>query len=107
MLSPTINYWKRFTKKDWKLEYADIDSHAAYTSCVTARDIKADAIIDYTHTGNSARRLAGYGPACPIFAITDSEKVYNQLGPIWNVYPILIKDGTDIDDTIEKGVENY
>ena len=104
-VEPTINYWKRFTKKDWKLESADIDSHAAYTSCVTARDIKADAIIDYTHTGNSARRLAGYGPACPIFAITDSEKVYNQLGPIWNVYPVLVKDGQDIDDTIEKGVE--
>lgn len=104
-VEPTINYWKRFTKKDWKIEEADIESHAAYTTCVTARDIKADAIIDYTHTGNSARRLAGYGPACPIFAITDSEKVYNQLGPVWNVYPILIKDGADIDDTIEKGVE--
>ena len=65
-VEPTINYWKRFTKKDWKIEEADIESHAAYTTCVTARDIKADAIIDYTHTGNSARRLAGYGPASNI-----------------------------------------
>ena len=104
-VEPTINYWKRFTKKDWKIEYADIESHAAYTTCVTARDIKADAIIDYTHTGNSATRLAGYGPACPIFAITDSEKVYNQLGPVWNVFPILVRDGKDIDDTITKGIE--
>ena len=103
-VEPTINYWKRFTKKDWNVAEADIESHAAYTTCVTARDIKADAIIDYTHTGNSARRLAGYGAACPIFAITDSEKVYNQLGPVWNVYPVLVKDGADIDDTIEKGV---
>ncbi len=104
-VEPTINYWKRFTRKDWNIQNADIESHAAYTTCVTARDINADAIIDYTHTGNSARRLAGYGPACPIFAITDSEKVYNQLGPLWNVCPILVRDGEDIDDTIEKGLE--
>ena len=104
-VEPTINYWKRFTKKDWKIQEADIEAHAAYTTCVTARDIKADAIIDYTHSGNSATRLAGYGPACPIFAITDSEKVYNQLGPVWNVFPVLVTDGEDIDDIIEKGVD--
>ena len=104
-VEPTINYWKRFSKKDWNIKEADMDSHAAYTTCVTARDIDADAIIDFTRTGKSARRLAGYGPACPIFAITDSRKVYNQLAPVWNVCPIFIDDGEDIDDVIEKGLD--
>lgn len=104
-VEPTINYWKRFTKKDFKLSNDDIEGHVAYTTCVTARDIKADAIVAYTHTGDSVRRLSGMGAGCPIFAITDCEKTYNQLAPTWNVYPILVKDQKDITDTITEGMD--
>ncbi|HIU52193.1 MAG TPA: pyruvate kinase [Candidatus Merdicola faecigallinarum] len=104
-VEPTINYWKRFTKKDFKLDVNDIEGNVAYTTCVTARDIKADAIVAYTHTGNSVRRISGMGAQCPIFAITDCKKTYNQLAPTWNVFPILVENEKNIKDTITKGME--
>lgn len=104
-VEPTINYWKRFTKKDFHIDSSDVEAQVAYTTCITARDVKADAIVAYTHTGNSVRKISGMGAQCPIFAITDCKKTYNQLAPTWNVYPILVEDEKSIKDTITKGME--
>ena len=67
----------------------------------------ADAIVAYTHTGRTANLLSAIGPACPILVVTDNEKVYNQLSIVWNVFPVLIKDETNIDLIIEKGIEKH
>ena len=83
-----INYWRRFEQKELDMTREDIKGHVAYIATATAKNLKADAIVVYTHTGDSARRLAGMGPECPILAITDNEKAYNQLGLSWNVYPV-------------------
>lgn len=101
----SINYWKRFDKKNHNIDAKDIEANIAYTTCVTAKNIEADAIVAYTHTGESVRRIAGMGPACPIFAITDNEVTYYQLSIAWGVMPILIKDKETIELTIEAGLE--
>ena len=86
-----INYWKRFEQKELDITRTDIKGHVAYIATATAKNLQADAIVVYTHTGDSARRLAGMGPECPILAITDDPKTYNQLGIS--------------DETIEAGIE--
>lgn len=101
----TVNYWKRFNKKDFKkIDSEDLERNIAYTTCVTAEQVKADAIVAYTHKGDSVRYIAGMGPGCPIFAITDNESTFYQLSVAWNVTPILVKDGKTIEDTIQKGI---
>ena len=100
-----INYWKRFEQKELDMSREDIKRHVAYIATATAKNLKADAIVVYTNTGDSARRLAGMGPECPILAITDNEKTYNQLGLSWNVFPVLVEGKASIDDTIEAGIE--
>ena len=101
----TVNYWKRFSKKNFKkIDAEDLEKNIAYTTCVTAYQVEADAIVAYTHKGDSVRMIAGMGPGCPIFAVTDNEKTYYQLAVTWNVTPILIKDGKTIEDTIQKGI---
>ncbi len=101
----TVNYWKRFSKKDFKkIDSEDLERNIAYTTCVTAEQVKADAIVAYTHKGDSVRYIAGMGPGCPIFAITDNESTFYQLSVAWNVTPILVKDGKTIEDTIQKGI---
>ena len=102
-----INYWKRFDKKSvgFKPENSDIEANIAYSTCVTAKNLNAEAIVAYTNTGDSVRRIAGMGPACPIFAITDKESTYYQLSVAWNVTPILVKDKETIEKTIEEGLE--
>lgn len=100
-----INYWKRFDTTELDMAREDIKRHVAYIATATAKNLKADAIVVYTHEGNAARRLAGMGPECPILAITDNEKTYNQLGMSWNVFPVLVTGKASIDETIEAGIE--
>lgn len=102
-----INYWKRFSSKELDMSSADIKKHVAYIATTTAKNLKTNAIVVYTHSGDSARFLAGMGPECPILAITDNEKTFYQLGLVWNVTPILIKGKTSIDETIEAGIEEF
>ena len=101
----TVNYWKRFNRKNFrKIDSEDLEKNIAYTTCVTAQQVEADAIVAYTHKGDSVRLISGIGPGCPVFAITDDETTYYQLSVAWNVTPILIKDGETIEDTIQKGI---
>ena len=80
---------------------------ATIIATTTAKNLKADAIVVYTHLGNSARRLSGMGPQCPILAITDDEKTFYQLGLVWNVTPILVTGKASIDETLEAGIEEF
>ena len=52
---------------------------------MNAKNVEAKAIVAYTNTGDSVRRISGMGPQCPIFAVTSNEKTYNQLSVVWNV----------------------
>ena len=100
----SINYNKRFNRKKFELDPNDIESNIAYTTCVTAQNVNANAIVAYTHKGDSVRKIAGMGPQCPVIAITDNEKTYYQLSVVWNVMPILITGKQTIEETIEAGI---
>ena len=101
----SIKYWKRFSSKDIKNNPNDLEANIAYTTCVTAQHLEADAIVAYTHTGDSARKITGLGPECPIFAVTDDQKTYNQLSVSFNVHPILVEGEDTIEKTISKGIK--
>ena len=101
---PEINYWKRFDEKD-KIVLTDLEDNIAYSTCVIAKNTNADAIVCYTHTGDSARRLSGMGAGCPILVITDNKKTFRQLGLAWNVHPIYVEAKETIDATVEAGIE--
>ena len=100
-----LNYWKRFSNSTPSFEGNNMKQHVAYIATETAKNLNADAIVAYTNSGDKARFLAGMGPACPIFAVTDNEKTYYQLGLIWNVTPILIQGKSSVDEIIEAGIE--
>ena len=103
-VEPEIKYWKRFEMIE-DLSLDTLEENVAYATCVTAKNMKADAIVCYTHTGDSARNLAGLGAACPILAITDNKKTFNQLSIVWNVTPVYIPAQETINKTIECGIE--
>lgn len=103
-VEPEINYWKRFDDKD-KVIFKDLEDNIAYSTCIFARSLDADAIVCYTNTGDSARRIAGMGAGCPILAITDNKRTFRQLGLAWNVYPVYVDSKENIDATVEAGIE--
>ena len=103
-VEPEINYWGRFDDKD-KIVLRNLEDNITYSTCIIAKNTNADAIVAYTHTGDSARRLAGMGAGCPILAITDSKRTFRQLGLAWNIHPIYIDPKDSIDNTVEAGLE--
>jgi pyruvate kinase len=98
-----LKYWKRFEQNEL-LKLENIEDKIAYSTCVMAKNTEADAIVCYTYTGDSARKLSGLGAGCPIIAITDNRKTFYQLGLVWNVTPVYVETKEVIDDIVIEGV---
>ncbi len=60
-------------------------------ACWLARDLKAAAIIASTSSGNTARLVGRFRPACPIVALTDSLQTQRQLCLSWGIIADLEK----------------
>jgi pyruvate kinase len=67
--------------------------------------VGARAIVVFTATGGSARRIARTRPQVPILALTPSPEVRNQLALVWGVIPHLAPDPRDTDDMVRLALE--
>ena len=83
-----------------------IASAVASSAVALARSVKADAIIVTTGSGYSARHIARLRPEVPVFAATQSPRVFNQLILSWGITPILI-DGYNKPDQMVAGAVQY
>jgi len=90
------NYWGRFRKTAYRT-CGSINDAISHSCCHTAMDLDAAAILTATNSGRTARMISRYRPACPIVAITTTERVRRQLAVSWGVYPFLsgMVDSTD------------
>ena len=77
------------------MDNTDAISHAAVN---TAFDINAKAIVVYTESGMSARMVSRFRPDATIVAMTNSDRVYNQLSPSWGVVPTICQTFDNTDD---------
>ena len=100
----SIKYWKRFRKREYKLKDFDYEFNINYAICGTAESLEAKAIVAYTDTGDMPRKVASFGPGCPIFAITQNKVTYRQLGLCWNITPKLFEPQESIDELLHVGV---
>ena len=94
------NYWGRFIKNytiHTQGGASSINQAISHTCCSTAMDLNADAILAATTSGHTARSISRFRPACPIIALTTTEKVRRQLAISWGVLPLLYGsvDSTD------------
>jgi len=103
-VEPTINYWKKFDENK-NLELNDLGSNIAYSTCIMAKNTNADAIVCYTRSGDTARKFSGMGAGCPILAITDNRRTFNQLALAWNVQPVLVETQSTVEEIVAKGIE--
>lgn len=103
-VEPEINYWKKFDENK-NVELNDLGSNIVYSTCVMAKNTKADAIVCYTNSGDTARKFAGMGAGCPILAITDNRRTFNQLALAWNVQPVLVETEEYVEEMVAEGIE--
>lgn len=104
-IESSIKYWKRFRTREYDLTNTESEFIMNYAVCTTAMNVGAKAIIAYTNTGNTARMVSSFGPGCPIFAITQNEIIYRQLGLAWGIIPKLFEVQPNIDVLLHKGLD--
>ena len=103
-IEKSLNYWKRFKNRRYRIEDFDYNFNMNYSVCMSAGNINAKAIIAYTNTGDTPKTVSSFGPECPIFAITSNETTYRQLGLCWNITPKLLPIQDSIDKLIYLGI---
>lgn len=91
-----IDYWKRFRSKPFD-HTSTITNAISHTSCLTAMDLEAAAILTPTQSGYTARMISRFRPGCPVVALSTEERVRRQLAISWGVIPCLTGtvDSTD------------
>ena len=101
----SINYGKRFKRREYDLETKNYEFYLSHSICSTALQMNASAIFAYTECGDTPKLISSFLPCCPIYAVTTSEKTYRQLGLVWGVTPILVKEEGKAKEIISKGIE--
>lgn len=96
-------YVKQMTQKNVVPPRTVTDS-ISYSTCETAYDLGASAIITSTSSGHTARMVSKYRPYSPVIAATPNPKVCKQLALSWGVKPILVEDTASTDDMLEVSV---
>jgi len=77
----------------------------AHTATQAAREIRARALVIFTHTGYSARLVSKSRPAGPIFALTPLESTCRRLTLTWGVTPVRVPRWRTAEGMIEAGVK--
>jgi pyruvate kinase len=62
------------------------DELISYDACHTAYKLNAKAIVAFTQSGSTARRVSRYRPHMPVIAITPKKEVIGRLVLYWGVY---------------------
>jgi pyruvate kinase len=80
-------------------------THAlAHTAFQAAREIRARALVTFTHTGYSARLVSKTRPNAPILALTPLASTCRRLSLAWGVTPVLVPPWRTAEGMIEAGM---
>lgn len=86
-----IDYNGIFRRRE-RSEEPDITNAISHATCMTAIDLKANAILAVSKTGNTARMISKFRPECLIVGCSSSEKVYRQINLSWGILPLKIRE---------------
>jgi pyruvate kinase len=79
---------------------ADALAHA----CMTIADTVAiNAIVVFTSTGSSARRVARERPSVPVMVLTPSHAVARKVALLWGAHSVTIREIDSFEEMIAKG----
>ena len=97
-----LPYSKMLLDKGADLE-PQTDDAISYAACHTAHQLEAAAIVAFTSSGSTARRVAKYRPGIPILAATPSPKQRRRLLLSWGVYPFEVAEPSGVADLLAQG----
>lgn len=80
----------------------NIDVAVAHAACVLAQVVKAKAIITFTETGSTSRRVSKHRPDIPVLGVVTNERTLRRLALYFGVQPVRIDAFHDTDEMITK-----
>ncbi|MFH1639639.1 MAG: pyruvate kinase [Chloroflexota bacterium] len=81
------------------------DELISYNACYTAERLRAAAIVAFTRSGSTARRVSRYRPRIPILGVAHNEEVKRRLQLYWGVQPVMYHVLPTVDDFFQVGAE--
>ena len=98
----SLPYQHFITERSMWIE-RETDELISYSACHTADSLGAVAIVAFTQSGSTARRVSKYRPRVPILAITPSDVVSGRLLIHWGVYPFHVGEASSLDELFVTG----
>ena len=99
-----IDYTSYLSKK--KFSYTtNVADAISLSTCITATQLNAAAIIAATQSGSTAKLVSKHRPECPIIAITPKEKVARALALNWGVTALLSRTFSSTDELIQESIK--
>ena len=87
----------------------DTSTFLADSICSTAsqlsQQVRAKAIIVFTHSGYTAVRISSHRPKSKIYAFTSNKKLLNKISMVWGIRSFYLSTNDDLDKTIYKSIE--
>jgi pyruvate kinase len=68
-----------------------------------ASTVSATAMVCYTSSGSTARRIARERPPVPLLAMSASQNTARRMGLLWGVHAIHTRDVASFEEMVEKG----
>ena len=78
---------------------ADALAAASYN---IARTVETSAIVCYTSSGSTARRMARERPSVPLLVLTPNRHTARRVGLLWGAYAVVTRDVSDFEEMIAK-----
>jgi len=97
-----LPYSRMLTEKGAALE-PQTDDAIAFSACHTAHQLGAAAIVAFTSSGSTARRVSKYRPRMPILAATPSSSQKRRLLISWGVYPYEVAEPASVHEVFSQG----
>ncbi|MDE7293452.1 MAG: pyruvate kinase [Oscillospiraceae bacterium] len=99
-----INYVSRLRSREQE-KGNGITNAISHAACTTAHDLGAKAIVTVTKTGDTAKMLSKFRPACPIIGCTPSPIVCRQMNLSWGVIPLMMDEKSNTDELLDGAIE--
>jgi pyruvate kinase len=96
---PTYNARVHFTQT---LPDATTNDAIAKASADMVRTVGAAAIVCFTSSGSTARRVARERPAVPLLVLTPSLRTARQLGLLWGAHAVRTRDVHSFEEMLGK-----
>jgi pyruvate kinase len=96
------SYQARVHFTQTRLEATTADALAGSARQI-ATTISAKAMVCYTSSGSTARRIARERPSVPTLAMSASLHTSRRMGLIWGVHAVHTRDVTNFEEMVEKG----